>query len=126
MAALDDLSYERVVGRITRIIAVLAAAGTVVAFAAGGWSWAAGFALGSAASWLSFRSLKQIVGSIGAEHPPPSVGWIAALRYLVIGSVAYVIVEYTVVSLHAALAGLLLSTAAVLVEILIELIYARN
>ena len=48
------------------------------------------------------------------------------LRFFLIGGAAYVIVKYTVVSLRAALAGLLLSTAAVIVEILIELIYARD
>jgi len=126
MAAPDDLDYPRVVRRITRIIAVLGTAGCIGAFVAGGWSWAAGFALGAAASWLSFRFLKQVVGSIGVEHPPSGLAAKAVIRYMLIGGVAYVIVKYTVVNLRAALAGLLLSTAAVLVEILIELIYARD
>ena len=113
MEALDDDLFERVVGRITRILVVLGVAGTLAAFGMGGWSGAAGFALGGATSWVSFRWLKQVVGALGAHHP--------ARR-----GAAYVIVKYTVVSLRAALAGLLLSTAAVIVEILIELIYARD
>jgi ATP synthase I subunit len=126
MAGLDDLDYPRVVGRITRIIVVLGVAGSIGAFIAGGWSWAAGFALGGAASWLSFRWLKQMVGALGVEHPESGLAAKAVIRYLLIGGVAYVIVKYTVVNLRAALTGLLLSTAAVIVEILIELIYARD
>lgn len=126
MAVLDNESYQRVVQRITWITMGLAAAGSVAAFVIGGWTWAVGFSAGGAASWLSFRWLKQMVGAFGVEHPPSNLAAKAVLRYLVIGVAAYVIVKYTVVNLHAALAGLLLSTAAVLVEILIELIYARD
>lgn len=126
MTALDDALYERVTRRITRITAVLGAGGSVAAFVMGGWSWAAGFALGGAASWFSFRWLKQVVGALGVDRPPPNLAAKAVLRYLLIAVGAYVIVKYTVVNLRAALAGLLLSTAAVLVEILIELIYARD
>lgn len=126
MAVPDDLEYQRVVGRITRIILLLGAVGVVAAFAMGGWTWAAGFALGGVVSWLSFRWLKQVVGSLGVDHPAPNVAAKAVLRYGMLAILGYVIVKYTVVNRSAALAGLLLSTAAVLVEILIELIYARN
>jgi ATP synthase I chain len=126
MADLDDALYDRVIRRITRITAVFGVGGAVAAFVVGGWSWAAGFALGGAASWFSFRWLKQVVGALGADRPAPNLAVKAALRYLLIAGAAYVIVKYTVVDLRAALAGLLISTAAVLVEILIELIYARD
>lgn len=126
MDALDDGLFERVVGRITRILVLLGVAGTLAAFGMGGWSGAAGFALGGATSWVSFRWLKQVVGALGAHHPARRLAVKTALRYFLIGGAAYVIVKYTVVSLRAALAGLLLSTAAVIVEILIELIYARD
>lgn len=124
MAVPDE--YQLVTRRITRIIELLGAAGVVVAFAWGGWSSAAGFALGAAASWLAFRGLKQVVGTLGTEHRPRRFGLRSLVRYLLIASIAYVIVKYTVVNLRAGLVGLFLSTAAVLVEILIELIYARN
>jgi hypothetical protein len=126
MADLDDASYDRVIRRITRITAVFGVGGAVAAFVVGGWSWAAGFALGGVASWFSFRWLKQVVGALGVDRPAPNLAIKAALRYLLIAGTAYVIVKYTVVDLRAALAGLLISTAAVLVEILIELIYARD
>jgi hypothetical protein len=126
MAVPEVWDYDRVVGRITRMIAGLGAAGVVVSFVLGGWTWAAGFALGGAVSWVTFRWLKQMVGALGADHPPANLAAKAVLRYLMIFALVYVIVKYTVVNLRAAVTGLLLSTAAVLVEILIELVYARN
>src|SRR5579872_743861 len=100
MAASDDVAYRRVVGRITWITAVLAVAGSIAAFAMGGWSWAAGFALGSAGSWLSFHWLKQVVGALGTERPPSNLAFKGVLRYLVIGSIAFLLVEYTVINLR--------------------------
>jgi len=126
MTAPDDGMYERVTRRIARITMLLGAAGTATAFATGGWKAAAGFALGGTASWFSFRWLKQVVSGLGADRPAPNLALKGIVRYLLIGAGAYVIVKYTVVNLLAALIGLLLSTAAVLVEILIELIYARE
>lgn len=126
MAALDDAAYARLVRRISSIIGILGVTGCLVSLVVAGWKGSAGFALGGAVSWLSFRWLKQVVGSVGAEHPAANVPQKAILRYVLLGGVAYVIVRYTVVNLRAALAGLLLTTAAVIVEILIELVYARD
>ena len=124
--AVPDEAYDRVVRRISSITVLLAAAGSVVAFAIGGWSWAAGFAIGGCISWMTFRWLKQMVGALGAEHPPSNLPLKAVLRYLLIGGTAYLVVKFTLVNLRAALAGLLLSSAAVIVEIVIELVYARD
>lgn len=126
MAVPDDLAYEEVVARITRITVVLAATGTVVAWIAGGWRWAAGFALGGSVSWLSFRWLKQVVGAIGTERPPSNLALKGVLRYLMIGAAAYVLLKYTAISLRAGVVGLLVSSAAVLVEIVIQLVQARD
>jgi hypothetical protein len=126
MTVPDDLTYERVVQRIARITAGLAAAGSAVAFALGGWSWAAGFALGGTVSWVSFRWLKQMVGALGVSHAPSNLPMKAILRYVLIGGAAYVLVKYTVINLRAAVAGLLISSAAVIIEILIELVHAKN
>ena len=48
------------------------------------------------------------------------------MRYVLLGGGAYVILKYSAISLPAALAGLFVSVAAVIVEILFELAYARN
>ena len=126
MALPDDAVFQQTTQRVARIAGILGAVGAVIAFLWGGWSSVAGFALGATASWLGFRWLKQVVGSLGTDRPAPRLGLKSLVRYLLIGGAAYVIVKYTVVDLRAGLVGLFLSTAAVLVEILIELIYARN
>ena len=48
------------------------------------------------------------------------------MRYILLGGGAYVILKYSAISLPAALAGLFVSVAAVIAEILFELAYARN
>jgi hypothetical protein len=48
------------------------------------------------------------------------------LRYLILGAAGYVILNYSSLSLAAAMAGLFVPVAAVILEILFELIYART
>ena len=50
----------------------------------------------------------------------------AGLRYALLGGGAYVILHYSPVSVTAALLGLFVAVAAVIVEICFELAYARN
>jgi hypothetical protein len=111
--------------RILRAMAALGAGGALAALAAGGWTWAAGFALGALVSWLNFRWLKQIVVALGGARTRARLAVLMGLRYLLMGGGAYVILKYSSISLPAALAGLFVAVAAVIVEILFQLIYAR-
>ena len=91
---------------------------------------AIGFLLGAGASYLNFRWLKRLVDSLGATavsgRPPRArVAVFLGLRYLLLGAGAYVILKSSAVSLPAALAGLFVSVAAVVLEIVFELVYAR-
>ncbi|HWQ52318.1 MAG TPA: ATP synthase subunit I [Bryobacteraceae bacterium] len=127
---MDDLFFGRAAERITRITVVLAGAGTVVATAIAGWPGGVGFLLGAGASYLNFRWLKRVVDALGnaaASGSPPRARFaiVLGLRYLVLGAGAYVILKSSVLSLPAALAGLFVSVAAVVFEILFELVYAR-
>jgi hypothetical protein len=122
----DEQFLERAVARIWKAMLVFAAAGAIVAFAWRGFAWGAGFALGSAISWLNFRWLKQLVDALGSQHAKPRHAVKLGLRYLLLGGGAYVILKYSLISLPAACAGLFVSVAAVIVEILRELVYARN
>ncbi|MBZ5574961.1 MAG: ATP synthase subunit I [Acidobacteriia bacterium] len=118
--------YRHAVRRIDKIAVALTIAGLVAAFVAGGWKWAAGFAVGAAASWLNFRWLKQLVGALGSERRGSGLAVFVPLRYLLLGGAGYVIVKYSLINVRAALAGFLVLTAAVMIEALIEIIYARN
>ena len=84
----DELDFERASRRIVRFLAYVAVAGTVLAGAAGGWKWAAGFLAGSAAAWFNFRWLKQLVHALGGERAHSSFRW--ALRYFLFGGFGYV------------------------------------
>ena len=123
----DEGFYQRAEARIARVMMVLAAGGVVAMLVWRGWAWGAGFALGAAASWLGFHWLRQVVHAVsGRGRARRRLALLGGLRYVLLGVGAYVIVRYSSISLAAALAGLFVSAAAVIVEILFELVYARN
>jgi hypothetical protein len=126
----DQLFYGRALARIQFLMVFLSVAGLVAAAVYGGWRWAAGYLLGAIASYANFRWLKQIVSALSdaAARKPPStrVAVIFGLRYLLLGISAYVILNFSTLSLAAAFAGLFVSVAAVILEILYELTYART
>ena len=121
----DEQVLAGALARLPRAMAAVAAAGSLVLLLARGWTWGAGFAIGAAASWLNFRWLKQIVEALGGARPRRRLALLLGLRYLLLGAGAYVIVRFSAISLPAALAGLFVSVAAVIIEILIQLAYAR-
>ena len=66
------------------------------------------------------------VDALGAKltaRPSPKFAILIGLRYLLLGAGAYVIVNFTSLSLPAALIGLFVPVAAVILEIIYELIY---
>lgn len=123
---LDDRYLERSIARMVRIMAIASVAGSVVLLAWSGWRWGLGFALGALASWLNFRWLKKLVDSLrdAAEgrKPNPRAAVILGLRFLLLGAAGYAILNYSEISLTAALVGLFVSAAAAIVEILYQLI----
>ncbi|HEY1494669.1 MAG TPA: ATP synthase subunit I [Candidatus Solibacter sp.] len=122
----DEHLLERGIARIWKAMWVVAAGGALVLFAWRGWTWSAGWLLGSAVSALNFRWLKQLTDALGGESARPRTAVFLGMRYLLLGGGAYVILKYSPISLPASLAGLFVSVAAVVIEILFELVYARN
>ena len=124
----DQAFLERALVRIHRLIALLSIAGFVASSVYGGWKWAVGFGLGAAASWINFRWLRQMVDSLGqatAGKPPRArVAVFLGLRYLLLAAAGYVILNYSKLSVAAGLIGLFVPAAAVILEILFELVYA--
>jgi hypothetical protein len=120
-------NFDAAIARISKAMFALSAAGVIAAALWRGWTGGAGFALGAAASWLNFHWLKQIVDALGSRRPTRKrVAVLAGLRYALLGGGSYVILRYSSVSVTAALIGLFVSAAAVIVEICFELVYARN
>jgi hypothetical protein len=123
----DERLFDRALDRIWKVTFALAAGGAIAAFAWGGWPWSAGFLLGAAASAINFRWIKQVVDALGGTRPTRTrVAVLAGLRYLLLGGGAYVILKYSSISISAALMGLFVCVAAVIIEIVIELVYART
>ncbi|MEO8597897.1 MAG: ATP synthase subunit I [Candidatus Solibacter sp.] len=114
------------VARIWKITWTLGAAGALLLLALRGWTWSAGWVLGTSVSALNFRWLKQLTEALGSEAAKPRKAVFLGLRYLFLGGGAYVILKYSAISLPAALSGLFVSVAAVILEILFELAYARH
>jgi hypothetical protein len=125
-AARDEVGMERAVGRIWKLIWAIGAGGAVALLAWQGWAWGAGWLIGTAVSALNFRWLKQLVDAIGGPAAKPRKAVFLGMRYLLLGGGAYVILRFSAISLPAALSGLFVSVAAVIIEILLELAYARN
>jgi len=124
--AVEDAWVERAVTRIFRLMAAVAVAGTFAVWFWRGWKWGAGFALGGLLSWLNFRWLKQLTEALGGKRLLRGSAVFLGLRYLLLGGVAYVILRYSPISLPAVLMGLFVSIAAVVIEVLFELVYART
>jgi len=124
------MDLERATGRIFQISAGMIALGCVGYFFARGWRGGSGFLLGSAIAYLNFRWMRRLVDALGegSQRKKPKL-WMAVLlglRYLLLGLIAYAILRFSEISLTATLAGLFVPAAAVILEILIELIFART
>jgi len=125
----EQAHYDAALLRITRITVILTAGGSLFCWFWRGWKWGAAYLLGATASYLNFRWLKRLVEALGPAprvRLSPRFAVIMGLRYLVLAAGAYVIVNFTSLSLPAALAGLLVPAAAVILEIIFELVYART
>jgi hypothetical protein len=126
MTTPEALDYDRAANRVARIMAALAILGVVLAVALRGWQWGAGFFLGSLISGLNFHWLRRLVDSLGGDRPRRHGRVFLTLRYLLLGGAAYVIVRYSSVSLPAVFAGIFVLIAAIMIEAVIEIVYARK
>jgi hypothetical protein len=126
LATPDELWMEHAVARIWKLMWAVGVGGAVGLLAWRGWPWGAGWLIGTVASALNFRWLKQLTGAIGGEAAKPRKAVFLGMRYVLLGGGLYVILKYSAISLPAALAGLFVPVVAVILEILFELAYARN
>ena len=123
---LDENYLARAVGRMHVSMAVMSVTGVVALLMWQGWRWGLGFALGAAASWLNFRWLKKLVDSLGhaasGKRLKNRTAILLGLRYVLMAGAGYAILNFSEISLTAALVGLFVSAAAVVIEILYQLI----
>jgi ATP synthase I chain len=119
---------ERTVGRIIRIGAALGIAGTIVVWIRYGPSTAVGFLAGTLLSLLNFHGLRRVADGLSGRRDAGFRGspmfWV--FRYVLFAAIGYVIVKILGISLMPILAGLFVAAAAIIVEILYEITYART
>jgi hypothetical protein len=125
----EQTLFDSALRRIQRGTIALAGAGCLVCLVWRGWKWAVAYLLGAAASYLNFRWLKRVVDALGGAltaRPSPKFAILIGLRYALLGAGGYVIVNFTSLSLPAALTGLFVPVAAVIGEIIFELLIERK
>jgi hypothetical protein len=102
----------------------IGAGGAIALLVWRGWTWGAGWVIGTAVSAsISVGSTTDGCHRREAAKPRKAVFWECATSCW---AGRHVILKYSAISLPAALAGLFVSVAAVIAEILFELAYARN
>lgn len=118
------MNYTRALHRLTGIAAGLGIAGVIAALIWRGPRAAVGFLIGAIISMANLRWWTTLANALGPSGKTPLRGSVAllSLRYLAAAAVIYVIVKILEVTLVAVLAGLFVSVAAVIIEILYELI----
>ena len=123
----DEIYFDRALGRIRLAMLWLSLGGAVAALVLYSWRHGLGFLAGALASLANFHWLHQLAASLGegGRSPRRRVMWFLLLRYLLLGAAGYVIVRVFRLNLAAALIGLFVALAAVIIEIVYELIYAR-
>ena len=99
---------------------VLGVVGTVVVLARHGIRDAVGFLVGAGLSYLSFQSWVRLAETVGEAGKRPATGsaLFLALRYVLIGLAIYAIIEGLGSTSGALIVGLLVSFAALALELL--------
>jgi hypothetical protein len=110
--------------RLTTGLSILVAVLAVWFFGPGS---ATSFSVGALASYFNFQLLHAAVGRLGAEAQPGSrrIIWLFVFRYLALGLLGYATVKVFGVNPVSFCVGLLMTTFALLLDSLSELIYAR-
>ena len=107
--------------RIRNLTILLGLLGSAIAWAASGWPSAAGFLAGAAFSLASLHSwirFAEMIDPDAPQRPGKAAGLFLALRYVLIAGALYVIVKYLRFTAAAMILGLLVSFAAVVIDLL--------
>jgi hypothetical protein len=119
-------SFENAIARLPRWILLLAAIGTAIAGSFFGLAAAGGFLAGSIAAWVNLRIVERTVDRVsrlaGTAKPGGGTGTWLLIQFtgLILG--AFVILRYSGFSMAAAFCGFLVCPAAVVLEIVYELV----
>jgi hypothetical protein len=123
----NDIDYGRSTRRLFWLTAGIGLAASVAGWVMGGSRVGLGLAIGSLASLGNLWLWRAVTKGITAEaKPSKSSAGLFAVRILALFAVGYVMVKYLSIDPRAGIAGLFASSAAVVVEILLELVAGRR
>jgi hypothetical protein len=125
--AADPFDFPTLVRRLYRIMTALGIAGTVFCLLWWDLPVAASFALGAGLGALNFQFIRMVVETLGesGKKPRSAATAVLALRFLILGLSAFVILRVLEIEWAAALAGLFIAVVAVLIEAVYELTLLR-
>ena len=123
----DAAFYDRALRRMDGIAVGLGTIAVAYFAVREGWRGALGCGLCAGVSVYNLRRLKRIAAGVGGDGSRPRARSAVGLgfRYLILGAACFAIIRYSEISLTAIFAGLFISVAAVLIEIVYELIFIR-
>jgi len=129
---MSDFDYAGAIARIPRWLLALATIGTLVALLRFGVSIAGGFLLGALAAWVNLKLVERAARRVTATAEDATQparrsgarGLFIQFSALILG--AFVIIFFSGFSKSAAFAGFFVCPAAVLLEILYELMFLRR
>lgn len=120
-------SFADSMDRMRRAGLIISITATVAVLIFGGWRNALGFACGAVIAHFNFGLWKQIAGALGPQEALSNPGTaLLVSRYLLIGGLAFVIMKVLNVSALPVIGGLLVTAAAVMVEIVRQLVNAAG
>jgi hypothetical protein len=125
---MTDPDSRRVLNRMTLIGAALGAAGALALMIARGPKWGVGFLVGAAFSLTGLEWWKAIGRGLDGSGRRPMLGStvLLMLRLPVVAALVYVIVNLSGIALGAVVAGLLVSTAGIVVEVLYQAVFPKR
>ena len=121
----DQAFYDRFIRRVTWIILALALTGSAVLAIVKEIRISLAFLIGATVSYASFWGWRQLVDAL-TPGPKKRSAIPFMVRILLLIALAYAIIRFLGLNFAAAASGLLVSAAAVLLELIFELIYART
>ena len=125
MPPAEQAFYDRFIRRVSWIILALALTGSAVMALVKGARIGLAFLVGAMVSYARFWGWRQVVHAV-TPAPRKRSSFPFVLRILLLFVLAYAIIRFLGLNVAAAASGLLVSAAAVLLELVFELIYART
>jgi len=124
MLPTDPAFYTQALRRVAWLILAIGTVGTGALVSLKGFRMGLAFLIGALFSYASFRGWQHVVLALSPSAPKQR-SWRFMFRLVLFAGVACVIIKFLGLNVAAAVTGLLVSAAAVILEIVYELIYAR-